>query len=226
MKISHKTIVEMRAEIAAGSPLLKDRLRPTGSEVPALGFSDLFTTACKGGAVPPGDDGSGIDEISGAVHYCFALEYIFEGYLLHYGQSRLLSPGSRDFNLLAGDYMYAQGLDRIARLEDPACIKMFADLVSLCSYVSCEELEPVVALRAWAATALCLAAHASGNGKPGARRLEGIKQEVWGKDSADRVQDSAKKASGAFEDLLAGYSQNARGLLRSVLSEIYSLHVL
>lgn len=232
-RISQMVLKEMRAEIAAGSQLLKERLRPLeDSPSPAAGFSDLFAAACESEAAPgdpnlsaPAGSGSRIEAVSTNGHCRFGLEYIFEGYLLHYGQSRLLSPGSPDFNLLAGDYMYARGLDHISRLNDPACIKMFANLVSLCSYVSCEKLPPVLALRAWTATTLCLAAKAAGNDSACFRQVEELKKDMWrGQGAADSLAENLQDTGSAFDDLLAAYSPSGRRFLSPVLSDIYSLY--
>ena len=46
------------------------------------------------------------------------VEAVREGYLLHYGEPRLLAGHDADLALLAGDYLYALGLDRLAALGD------------------------------------------------------------------------------------------------------------
>ena len=48
------------------------------------------------------------------------VEAVREGYLLHYGEPRLLAGHDADLALLAGDYLYALGLDRLAALGDTA----------------------------------------------------------------------------------------------------------
>ena len=44
---------------------------------------------------------------------------MLEGYLLHFGRPRLLDTPDEDLRLLAGDYMYALGLSRLARARRP-----------------------------------------------------------------------------------------------------------
>jgi hypothetical protein len=44
----------------------------------------------------------------------FVLEAVYEGYLLHYGTSRLFEGMDDDLRLLAGDALYALGLARLA----------------------------------------------------------------------------------------------------------------
>ena len=50
--------------------------------------------------------------------HALGLETIYEGYLVHYGRSRLFAPGDRDTALLLGDYLYAHGLVRVAETGD------------------------------------------------------------------------------------------------------------
>ncbi|MDO8736480.1 MAG: hypothetical protein Q7K29_05285 [Thermoleophilia bacterium] len=163
---------EIRRNVVADSALFGERLKTEAAMPESAGYSDLFMDACNGSA----DRDSG-----GADHSCRAatggaasggvaeknctialgIEYIFEGYLLHYGESRLLGPDDGHFHLLAGDYMYARGLEEIAQLEDLACIKALAELVQVCSFIHCEKLDPGLAAKAWAVTALELAARVS-----------------------------------------------------------------
>ena len=46
------------------------------------------------------------------------VEAVREGYLLHYGEPRLLAGHDDDLALLAGDYLYALGIERLAALGD------------------------------------------------------------------------------------------------------------
>ena len=61
------------------------------------------------------------------------MESILEGYLLHYGRSRLLDTADEDLRLLAGDHLYALGLSRLARLGDLEAVRALADLITLCA---------------------------------------------------------------------------------------------
>src|ERR1700682_5867603 len=51
--------------------------------------------------------------------YELMIEAIYEGYLLHYGRSRLLAAGDADLSLLAGDRLYALGLERLVAPRRP-----------------------------------------------------------------------------------------------------------
>jgi hypothetical protein len=58
------------------------------------------------------------------------VELVREGYLLHYETPRLLAGHDDDLALLAGDYLYALGIERLASLGDVEAIKILADLIS------------------------------------------------------------------------------------------------
>ncbi len=63
--------------------------------------------------------------------YELLFEAIREGYLLHYGAPRLLEEAEPDLKLLAGDYLYALGLERLAARGDLEAIRELGDLISL-----------------------------------------------------------------------------------------------
>jgi hypothetical protein len=86
--------------------------------------------------------------------FAAGLESIYEGYLLHYGQARLFSPADRDMSILLGDYLYAHGLVRIARLGDVEAVRALAELLSLCAHLRAETLPGDG--EAWAATVASL----------------------------------------------------------------------
>ena len=65
--------------------------------------------------------------------YALIVEAVREGYLLHYGEPRLLAGHDPDLALLAGDYLYALGLDRLAALGDDRAVAILADLISECA---------------------------------------------------------------------------------------------
>lgn len=63
--------------------------------------------------------------------YALLVESIREGYLLHYGRPRVVDASDRDLALLAGDYLYARGLERLAALGDLEAVRELSDLISL-----------------------------------------------------------------------------------------------
>jgi hypothetical protein len=65
--------------------------------------------------------------------YALVVEAVREGYLLHYGEPRVLAGHDADLGLLAGDYLYALGIERLAALGDSEAILVLADLISGCA---------------------------------------------------------------------------------------------
>ena len=78
-------------EAAAESPVWADALLPDEERQPEAVFSAL---------APP--------------ELALGLETVYEGYLVHYGRSRLFAQRDADTSLLLGDYLYAHGLVRVA----------------------------------------------------------------------------------------------------------------
>ena len=73
--------------------------------------------------------------------YAFVVEAIREGYLLHYGTPRILAGHDPDLALLAGDYLYALGIERLAALGDSEAVVALADLISGCAQLHAEGRE-------------------------------------------------------------------------------------
>jgi hypothetical protein len=85
--------------------------------------------------------------------YELLVEAIYEGYLLHYGQPRLLREAlEQDLALLAGDQLYALGLARLVRLGDLAAVAELADVITLCALAHGDEA-PALAEAVWEAGA-------------------------------------------------------------------------
>ena len=82
------------------------------------------------------------------------IETIYEGYLVHYGRSRLFAPPDGDTALLLGDYLYAHGLVRIADVGSVEAVSDLAELISLCAQLRGDRLPGDGAV--WAATAALL----------------------------------------------------------------------
>jgi hypothetical protein len=95
----------------------------------------------------------------------FVLEAVYEGYLMHYGVSRVFTGMDDDLCLLAGDALYALGLARLAQEGDLAAVAELSDLISLSAQAhaaGASELVPEL----WAASARAL----SRAGGPGVRQ--------------------------------------------------------
>jgi hypothetical protein len=61
------------------------------------------------------------------------LDAVREGYLLHYGEPRLLAGHDDDLAVLAGDYLYALGIERLAESGDCAAVLLLAELIGDCA---------------------------------------------------------------------------------------------
>ena len=79
--------------------------------------------------------------------YELLVEAIYEGFLLHHGEPRIMSGADADLALLAGDRLYTIGLERLVALGDLPAVRELADLITLCSLLvargersSCEAL--------------------------------------------------------------------------------------
>lgn len=73
--------------------------------------------------------------------YAFVVEAVREGYLLHYGEPRLLRGHDDDLALLAGDYLYALGIERLAALGDAAAVAALGELIGRCAQLHTEGRE-------------------------------------------------------------------------------------
>ena len=127
------TLDRLRDLVAAeGEPIAAGLLaQPTPGAEPTLGA--IAASGPRAGA--------------NAAEYELLLEAIYEGYLLHYGVSRLLSDSDADLALLAGDRLYTLGLERLVALGDLDAVSELADVIALCALLvgrgelaSCEAL--------------------------------------------------------------------------------------
>lgn len=64
-----------------------------------------------------------------AAEYAFVVEAVREGYLCHYGSSRILDEPDPDLALLAGDLFYAIGIRGLAELDDLESTGILSDLI-------------------------------------------------------------------------------------------------
>jgi len=70
--------------------------------------------------------------------YSWVVEAVREAYLLHYAEPRLLSGHDADLGLLAGDYLYALGIEALAALGDSEAVATLADLIARCAQLHAE----------------------------------------------------------------------------------------
>ena len=92
-----------------------------------------------------------LGELAGA-GYEELVEAIYEGYLQHYGEGRVLRPGDPDLALLAGDRLYALGMARLAERGDLEAIDVLAGVISRAAQAHAEG-DPAAAEAAWEAGA-------------------------------------------------------------------------
>lgn len=84
--------------------------------------------------------------------YELLLEAIYEGYLLHYDHSRLIETSDPNLALLAGDRLYALGLERLVALGDLEAVGELADVISLCALMHARR-QPELCRELWLAAA-------------------------------------------------------------------------
>lgn len=84
-----------------------------------------------------------------APELALGIETIYEGYLVHYGSSRLFAPGDPNLALLLGDRLYAHGLVHVSEAGSVAVVADLATLLGLCARLQAERKSGDGAL--WAA---------------------------------------------------------------------------
>ncbi|HSI81218.1 MAG TPA: hypothetical protein VK919_11280 [Solirubrobacterales bacterium] len=89
--------------------------------------------------------------------YAVVVEAVREGYLLHHAEPRLLAAADPDLALLAGDYLYALGIERLGLLGDLDAVRELADLISTAAELHSQGRgdEPAEAL--WLASSVAIA---------------------------------------------------------------------
>jgi hypothetical protein len=169
---------ELRAMISAEGGLLADALRSGPRDLDEL---DVF-----GGLLAEGGRTK-----QDPLGYAVLIESILEGYLLHQGAGRIVEESDPDLRLLAGDYLYAFGLARLASMGDLDAVEELADLISLCAQaqptVGREAAEPwLLTGGLWALAALAIA-----NGPwPEQRRVKRLSREQEA--TTEQVLDAAR----------------------------------
>jgi hypothetical protein len=133
--------------------------------------------------------------------YGLLVESIFEGYLLHYWNGRLLEPEDEDLRLLAGDFLYALGLSRLADLADLEAVSELADLISLCARIHAvagsAEDAAAAAAAAWLVCALGVGGGRWGEGEEAKARLRA--RPARGAEALDAAAQRARELGISLE---------------------------
>ena len=88
----------------------------------------------------------------------FTVEAVYEAFLMHYREPRSFGPDmDPDLRLLAGDSLYALGLERLAERGDLPAVAELADLISLCAQAQAEG-RPEAARELWESSVARLSA--------------------------------------------------------------------
>ena len=130
--------------------------------------------------------------------YARVIESVREGYLLHYGEPRIVHTSDRDLALLAGDYMYASGLALLASLGDLESVRELAELISMCAQAHIDG--PAAAPALWLASAVAIGVGSSAEHEAAKRALRGGEEAgavLW------LAASSAAAAAGLGEQLRA-----------------------
>lgn len=88
--------------------------------------------------------------------YAAVVELVREGYLLHYGTPRMIEGADSDLALLAGDYLYAKGLQRLAALGDLPAVAELAGLIADSARIHAAAAAADAAAASWLAAAVAL----------------------------------------------------------------------
>jgi hypothetical protein len=104
--------------------------------------------------------------------YPLLVEAIREGYLQHYASGRVVQPEDPDLALLAGDRLYALGLERLAAIGDLDAVAELADVIALCAQAHAES-DPGRADAVWDAGAAAVATGPAADHQAAKRRWRG-----------------------------------------------------
>ena len=130
-----------------GPERLAELLRGDGGLIATALADDVPRDGTLGAAAAAGPRAAGREQ-----DYALLVEAIYEGYLQHYGDGRVVRPDDPDLALLAGDRLFALGLARLAELGDLAAVAELADVISLAAQAHAEG-DATRAEAVWAAGA-------------------------------------------------------------------------
>jgi hypothetical protein len=140
---------DLAALLSADGSVVSPHVTPSEARIPALG--ELVSRGART-APAPGE-------------YALVVETVREGFLLHYAsaEARVVRDVDPDLALLAGDYLYALGLERLSALADLDAVRELSDLISLVAQLHDGSRDPArTALESSAVWLACTVAIAAG----------------------------------------------------------------
>jgi hypothetical protein len=177
MALTTTSLAALSALLRDGENVITPYVRDTDEE-PALG---ALAASGPRTAEAPGE-------------YVVLVEAIREGYLLHYEEPRLIEGADGDLRLLAGDYLYALGLEKLAARGDLDAVRELADLISLLAQVHAENgagTPDDLARALWLATTVAVGAGST--------------------DEHEKAKEAVRRADpGAADQLIRSATKNAR----------------
>lgn len=120
---SAEALTALASQLRSEESVISPHVCEPRDQSPALGM--LVAAGARAAAAP--------------AEYAVLFESIREGYLLHYARPRLVDGADEDLALLAGDYLYARGLERLAALGDLEAVRELSDLISLVAQLHAEN---------------------------------------------------------------------------------------
>jgi hypothetical protein len=169
-----QALVLLAAELREEGPVVSDHVAESAA-APALGLLAAAGPRCR----------------ERAGEYAVVIEAVREGWLLHYGEPRLLATLEPDLRLLIGDHLYARGIERLAALGDMLAVAELADLISLTAQLDAAGSSGVCREAAWLAATVAIAA-GPGDSHEAAKaelRASGDVQPLW-----EATRSSAERA--------------------------------
>jgi hypothetical protein len=126
--------------------------------------------------------------------YTLLVEAIREGYLLHYETPRLIEGADPDLRLLAGDYLYALGLEKLAARGDLDAVRELADLISLAAQIHAENGDATAGANSAALWLGSTVAVGAGATEEHERAKEALRRDE--PDAVERVLKNAAETAG------------------------------
>ena len=127
--------------------------------------------------------------------YPLALEYVYEGYLLHYRTSRVMVAAPLERRLLAGDHFDALGLHEVARRDDLDSVELLTRLMAVGSWLRSEDAPLEWDDDLWTLTVAAIASLRGGGNAVAALNVFDELERLIGRDRAARLPDVVRRGA-------------------------------